>query len=59
MLVLLNSKLPLEMQDRLRRSRDVMARACSLLTNPQPPAGQHAIIHDALTKAIGGPQHRD
>ncbi len=59
LLALLETKLPLEMQDRLRRSRDVMARCMQLLTNAQLPEGHHAIIHDALTKAIGLAEHRD
>jgi len=54
MLVLLNSKIPIETQDRLRRSRDVVNACMRLLTNPAFPPDQHAVIHHALIKVLHG-----
>ncbi len=57
MLVLLNSKIPIETQDRLRRSRDAVGACMRMLTNPTLPQDQHDVIHAALTKILtGGPQ---
>ena len=54
MLVVLNSKLPIEMQEALRRSRDVVRACQKLLTHPALPPEHHAIIHAALTQLITG-----
>ena len=59
LLALLETKLPVELQDHLRRSRDVVARCMQLLTNGQLPEDHHAIIHGALTKALCSVERRD
>jgi len=52
LLALLETKLPIELQDQLRRSRDVVSRCMQLLTNAQLPENHHTIIHGVLTKVL-------
>jgi hypothetical protein len=61
LLVLMNSGLPLELQDRLRRSRDVVRAGLAMLADEKAklPPEHHAIIHAALMKTTQGELLRD
>jgi hypothetical protein len=58
---LMNSELPLELQDKLRRSRDVVRTGMAMLANEREKLTpqHHAIIHTALTKVTHGEPRRD
>ena len=59
LLVLMNSALPLELQDKLRRSRDAVQAGMALLTSQTLSSDNHQIILAALTKVTQGDHERD
>jgi hypothetical protein len=54
LLLLFRTELPLELRDRLRRSRNVFNASLRLLTDKALPPDQHRLIHAALTELQAG-----
>jgi hypothetical protein len=59
LLLLMNSGLPLELQDKLRRSRDAVQTGMALMTSQTLSSDNHQIILAALTKVSQGGCERD
>ena len=57
LLFLFSSDLPLELQDKLRRSRDVFRCGMSMLADHSIAPEHRAVIHEALTKITNGQPH--
>jgi hypothetical protein len=55
----MNTTLPLELQDKLRRSRDAIQTGMALLTSQTLSSDSHQIILAALTKVSQGDFERD
>jgi hypothetical protein len=60
-LALMNSGLPLELQARLRRKRDVVRAGLAMLADDKDklPPEHHTIIHGALTTVIQGESRQE
>jgi hypothetical protein len=52
LLLLLNSSLPIELKDKLRRARDVVKTGMAMLTNPAIAQEDRDIIHGMLTEIV-------
>jgi hypothetical protein len=56
LLALLSTTVPVEMQDRLRRSRDVVSTAFAWMTRADFPIEHRTVLRDTLSKVLTPPE---
>ena len=54
LLLLMNSELPIELKDKLRRARNVFRTGMAMLTDPAIAQEDRQIIHAMLTEIVNG-----